>query len=269
MLYSVEPSLFENKRAASKSWGKMGESARAVVKARDEDMPAYQRIQNVIRERIERGELRPGSAVDSERELARIHGVSPMTARHALAELQREGLVERHRGAGTFVAPPKIQFNKLTGFTENMASRGLPARSRIIAATLTETEHDIAAKLGLSPTSRLVVVQRLRQGGSEPFALETCYLAAEEFGELADAALERGSIFAVLEREHGIQLAHADEEIDATTADIKTAELMDIPRGAPLLRIRQLIYSSQGRAVLYVYGLYRSDRHTLRIRRFR
>jgi GntR family transcriptional regulator len=249
----------------------MAESARAVVKVRDreEDKPAYQRIQDAIRQRIERGELTPGAPVDSERELARIHGVSPMTARHALAELQREGLVERHRGAGTFVAPPKIQFNKLTGFTENMASRSLPARSRMLSSTITDAEHDVSAKLGLSPTSRLVVVQRLRLGGNEPFALETCYLAAEEFGELVNAPLERGSIFGALEREHGIQLVHADEEIDATTADAKTAELMDIPRGAPLLRIRQLIYSSQGRAVLYVYGLYRSDRHTLRIRRFR
>src|ERR1051326_8843197 len=157
----------------------MAESARAVLRARDEDTPAYQRIQNAIRERIERGELPPGAPVDSERELARIHRASPMTARHALAELQREGLVERHRGAGTFVAPPKIQFNKLTGFSENRASRGLPARSRVLSASTSETEHDIAAKLGLSPTSRLVVLQRLRQGANEPFALETCYRSEE------------------------------------------------------------------------------------------
>src|ERR1051326_7130580 len=47
----------------------MAESARAVLRARDEDTPAYQRIQNAIRERIERGELPPGAPVDSEREL--------------------------------------------------------------------------------------------------------------------------------------------------------------------------------------------------------
>src|SRR5438270_13777075 len=75
-------------------------------------IPAYRRIQRTIREQIEGGHLQPGQAVDSERELARIHQVSLMTARHALAELQREGLVERHRGSGTFVAPPRIEFNK-------------------------------------------------------------------------------------------------------------------------------------------------------------
>jgi Bacterial regulatory proteins, gntR family len=44
-------------------------------------MPAYQRIQSPIRKRIEAGQLCPGDAVKSERELARIHQVSLMTAR--------------------------------------------------------------------------------------------------------------------------------------------------------------------------------------------
>ncbi|MGH9764390.1 MAG: GntR family transcriptional regulator, partial [Blastocatellia bacterium] len=87
--------------------------------------PAYKRIQNQIRERIEEGHLRPGDVVDSEREMAKRHKVSLMTARHALADLAREGLVERRHGAGTFVAPPKIHFNKLMSYTEQMASRGL------------------------------------------------------------------------------------------------------------------------------------------------
>ena len=70
--------------------------------------PAYKRIQGAILKRIQTGQLKPGDSVDSERELAKIHRVSLMTARHALAGLEREGLVERRRGAGTFVAPPKF-----------------------------------------------------------------------------------------------------------------------------------------------------------------
>lgn len=231
--------------------------------------PAYQRIQRLIRERIEAGKLKPGATVDSERELAKIHQVSLMTARHALAELQREGLVERHRGAGTFVAPPKVHFNRLTSFTENMASRSLQAKSIILSSMLIKDEHDIAARLGLSGASRLLVLKRLRKAAHEPFALETCYLPAEVFSDIAKARLQQGSLFALLERKHGIALAHADEEIDATSADAKTAKLLGVLRGAPLLRIRQVIYSTGGKAVLYVLGLYRSDRHMLHIRRFR
>src|SRR6202162_558925 len=87
--------------------------------------PAYKKIQATILKRIESGHLKPGDAVESERELAKIHRVSLMTARHALTVLEREGMVQRRRGAGTFVAPPKIHFNKLTSFTEQMAGRSL------------------------------------------------------------------------------------------------------------------------------------------------
>jgi len=232
-------------------------------------MPAYQRIQNTIRKRIEQGELHPGDAVKSERELARLHQVSLMTARHALASLEREGVVERRRGSGTFVATPKIHFNKLTSYTEQMASRGLSARSKILTTSVVNGEHEIAARLALPSGSALIKVERVRHAADEPFALETCYLSAEEFKGLDQTILERTSLFATLERDYGVELAYADEEIDATPADVRTAKLLAVPRGSSLLRIRQLIYTTKGKAAIYVLGLYLSGRHTLVIRRFR
>jgi GntR family transcriptional regulator len=231
--------------------------------------PAYRRIQNTIRKRIESGRLHPGDVVESERELAKIHKVSLMTARHALADMAREGLVERRHGAGTFVAPPKIHFNKLMSYTEQMSSRGLSVRSKMIRLSADEIDAEIAARLSLPSANPLMVVQRVRQAGDEPFALETCYLSAEEFPGLASLVLERGSLFLTLERDYGLTLAYADEEIDATDADQRTAELLSVPRGTPMLRIRQLIYSTKGMPAIYVVGLYRSGRHTLLIRRFR
>lgn len=237
--------------------------------ARGNGVPAYKRILGEISERIEKGKLKPGDAVDSERTLARSHGVSLMTARHALAALEREGLVERRRGAGTFVAPPKIHFNKLMSFSEQMATRGLSALSRVVSLKVIDNEQEIAARLSLATGARLLKLERIREGGGEPFALETCYISANDFPDLTRAALERGSLFSILERDYGIVLAHADEEVDATAADPQTCRLLAVPRGAPLLRIRQTIYSTGGKPTIYALGLYRADRHVLRIRRFR
>src|SRR5580765_7871006 len=131
---------------------------------RTNGVPAYQRIQGTIVKRLEKGLLKPGDIVDSERELARIHGVSLMTARHALTALEREGLVVRRRGAGTFVAPPKIHFNKLMSYTEEMSRRGLAVSSKLLSLSVTDTEQEIAARLALPPTGRLIKVERLRQG---------------------------------------------------------------------------------------------------------
>jgi GntR family transcriptional regulator len=231
--------------------------------------PAYKRIQSAIRDRIVSASLKPGDAVASERELAKTHKVSLMTARHALASLEQEGIVERRLGAGTFVAVPKIHFNKLMSYTEQMSSRGLAPRSRVLVAKVIEGEPEVAARLGLPATSRVLKIQRLRLRDEEPFALETCYLAAADFPDLASSPLGRTSLFAILEHEYETKLAYADEEVDATSADANIAELLSVPRGASVLRIRQIIYSTKGKATIYVVGFYRSERHTLFIRRFR
>src|SRR5579885_1664091 len=98
----------------------------------DGKLSAYQRIQQGLLEYIRRKKLGRGELLPSERELARTHGVSMMTARSALAALERQGIVERRRGAGTFVAVPRIEYNKLVSTTELMASRGFRAQSRVL-----------------------------------------------------------------------------------------------------------------------------------------
>jgi GntR family transcriptional regulator len=237
-------------------------------KSRD-GVPAYRKIQTAIRQRIDAGELLSGDAVASERSLAKAHQVSLMTARHALATLEREGIVERRRGVGTFVAAPRIHFNKLMSYTEQMAGRSLNATSKILFAKVIQDEQEVSARLGLPPNAGIVKLERLRQASDDPFALETCYLSAAEFPNLLGSPLQRESLFKILEREYQVELGYADEEVDATAADERTAHLLHIPRKEPLLRIRQVIYSSKGKAIMYVLGFYRSDRHKLLIRRFR
>jgi GntR family transcriptional regulator len=125
------------------------------------------------------------------------------------------------------------------------------------------------ARLSLAPKTHILKLERLRHNSGEPFALETCYFSAKQYGALLSEPLERESLFAILERSYGVVLGYADEEVDATAADPRTAELLGVPRREPLLRIRQVIYSTKGTVIVYVLGLYRSDRHNLVIRRFR
>src|SRR2546428_6749016 len=117
------------------------------MSAKVHSIPAYQRIQSSIRKRIDAGQLRPGDAVSSERDLAKLHQVSLMTARHALASLEREGIVERRRAIGTFVATPKIHFNKLMSYTEQMSSRSLTAGSKGLSAKVPDNENEPSPRL--------------------------------------------------------------------------------------------------------------------------
>lgn len=231
--------------------------------------PAYRRIQRLVQTQIENGEFKPGDLLSSERELARQHGVSLMTARGALSALQQQGLVERRRGAGTFVAIPKIDYNRLLSTTELMGARGVGVRSRVIAASLVRDQSDIAARLGLPGEAPLVKLERLRQIEREALAVETSYFSADKYQGLLTEALDGGSLFRTLEGRYNAQIAYSDEEVDATACEARTATLLGIEKGAPLLRIRQTIYTTTGQPLLYVLGLYRSDMHKMHVRRLR
>lgn len=232
-------------------------------------LPAYRRIASEIQQRIEAGDLKVGDAIDSERDLARVYGVSLMTARHALKDLEADGIVTRRAGVGTFVAPPRIHFNKLLGFTEQMVACGFTPNSRLLSTDVVDDEHEVAARLALPAGSSLVKVQRLRLGNTEPFALETCYLDAKCFAGILNQPLDRRSLFHIIEDEYQLRLAYADEEVDATSADANSAAVLAVVRGAPLLRVRQALYSTAASPLVYSLALYRSDRHSLLVRRFR
>ena len=179
-------------------------------------IPAYQRIQSAIRKRIDAGHLRPGDPVSSERDLAKLHEVSLMTARHALASLEREGIVERRRGVGTFVSAPKIHFNKLMSYTEQMAARSLTAASKILFAKLVDNEPDAAARLSLPPTEQIIKLERLRHASDEPFALETAIFPPPIFPTswLCSSRFP----FRHFERDYDVKLGYSTKN-DATAAD--------------------------------------------------
>jgi len=191
-----------------------------------------------------------------------------MTARHALRELTTEGLLSRRPNVGTFVAHAKIHFNKLTSFTEEMLSRGYIPESRVLSAGYTAKEDEVCSRLALPIGSNLVRLQRLRMSGNERFSVETCYLAAKRFGDILEEDLETQSLFTKLTDVYQVKLAYADEEIDATSADHRTARLLEVEMGAPVLRIRQLLYST-AEPIVYSIALNRSDRHSMFVRRFR
>lgn len=234
-----------------------------------ERTPAYKRIAAGIRVRIERGELVPGDLIESERDLSGTHGVSLMTARQALMELEREGMVHRRRGSGTFVSPPKIHFNRLTSFSEQMGSRGFTPHSKVLSAQIVENNEAISAKLSLPDGSPLVRIQRLRLGNAEPFAVETVYLDSTRFSALLDEDIDRRSLFQILADKFGVEISYADEEVDATPADSRTAALLQVPVRAPILRISQILYSKEAQPTSYSMALYRSDRYSVSLRRFR
>ena len=184
--------------------------------------PAYRRIMESIRGRIRAGDLSPGARVDSERRLAVVHGVSLMTARHALAQLETEGVVVRRPGSGTFVAQPR-RIAIVTECADLLASRGEPAEIRVL--TITED--------AIGRTS----IERLVAGRDSLVAMETITVRAKLVA--AEAAWTERSLATLLRRGFDLVAPWIEETIDAVAADGGVAARLGVSEGTPLVRIRQ------------------------------
>ena len=64
----------------------------------------YQQIVDRFKREVSEGRLKPGSALPSFRQLAEDLLVSVITVKRAYEELEREGIIFRRQGLGTFVA---------------------------------------------------------------------------------------------------------------------------------------------------------------------
>jgi len=87
-------------------------------------IPLYYQLENILRSKIEGGEVLLNHKLPTEQELSQEYKISRATVRQALAALVSEGLLFRKQGKGTFVTEKAGQTKtvKVTGFTEDLFS---------------------------------------------------------------------------------------------------------------------------------------------------
>lgn len=226
-------------------------------------IPLYYQIKTRLLEQIEAGQLKPGDRVPSERELTERYGVSRMTARQALVELETQGCLVRAQGKGTFVATPKFEqpLAMLTSFTEDMRRRGLEAGARVLSAGEMPAGRRVAQALSIVETAPVYRMERLRLAGGEPMALETSHLDASRFPGLLEHDVERRSLYAILREVYGTHLVRATQSLEAVPADSLQAEILHVRDGTPLMLMERISRDQHDRPVEMVRSYYRGDRY--------
>ena len=225
-------------------------------------VPLYHQLKQVLQDGIERGMYKPGDRLPSELELIRQYGISRITVRQALAELEAEGLIVRRHGKGTYVAERRIEQElvRLTDFMEDMQQAGQNPSSRVLAFMHEPASPAVAKALHLKDGTEVVRVDRLRLADGRPMAFDSTWLPLR-FGELLTGMdLTQETIYHILETRYAIPVVSGAFSITATTATNQQAAILDISAGAALLLIQRISYTTDDEPVYVQDRYYRPDR---------
>lgn len=224
--------------------------------------PKYLQITDLLRKRI-LTQMKPGERIPAEVALSQDFGVSRETLRQALEPLEREGLITRTRGRGSFVSerPRRSAPEKLTGMTEDMVSLGMNTRARVLGHSFMEAEGKVGAYLNLEPGSPIVRIERLREFDGAPMSHHMAYLPLDVGARALREDLENNSIILVLGRKLRHPLEEDRQVVEADGADVQLAAHLEVPIGAPLLLVRRLYITANERPVAYFESHFRADRY--------
>jgi GntR family transcriptional regulator len=223
-------------------------------------------------ERLITTSLHPGDQLPGEPKLCEVFGVSRTVIRHALEQLDRDGLIVRIKGKGTFVAEPKINeglVGRLTGFYEDMVEQGYLPVSQVLCQEPIKADSKIAHHLGLQVGEDVIAIKRLRYVNDVPLQLVTTYLPYALCQASLNVDFTHQSLYEFLRRECDLHIAESKRMIEAVLATDEEAELLKIERGAPLILLDSVSYLEDGTPLEYYRAVHRSDRARFEVKLMR
>ncbi|MDX6527440.1 MAG: GntR family transcriptional regulator [Gaiellales bacterium] len=205
-----------------------------------------------------------GEAIPSERQLGIDLGVSRLTVRAALDELVREGYLVRRRGAGTFVAEPKVAKGiNINSFSDDMRERGMQPASRTLDLSVIPAGARLGRILHVSPAEPVVAVKRLRLADGDPMAIELLHVRQALVPGLTAGDLEQNSFYDLLATRYDLSIVGGSQTIEPTVTNEEESSALGVPLHSPALLFERVTQSASGDIVEFTSSTYRGDRYRL------
>ncbi|MFF1453504.1 GntR family transcriptional regulator [Streptomyces sp. NPDC058274] len=221
----------------------------------------HEEIAEELRRAIDREQYAVGSLLPAETELAAHYGVSRGTVRQAVAALTAEGLIGSRQGARRVVLAGRRSqsFAELRSFAQWARAMGRDATGRVVSSRLLPATAEDAVRLQLEAGTTVLHVLRLRGLDGEPVLLERTVYADWIAPAVEAIEPECPSVTQRLYEDEGLVFAYGEHVIDAVAAGAQDAELLGVRRTSPLLRVRRVTTTREGRPVEWSDDRYRSD----------
>ncbi|WP_411820632.1 GntR family transcriptional regulator [Hyphococcus formosus] len=230
-------------------------------------VPAYYQLYVLLAQQIRDGEYAAEEVLPSENEMTAQYGVSRITVRNALQQLEQDGLVRRRRGARTVVLDrgPKDNPPLFEGPVENLLTRGVASKVNNLEMGWTTPPKDVSESLRLKLGTECFHLSRLRYHGEQPFSITRLFAAPFAMKDLDTNNISDEPLLYQIERTGFLAVA-ADQLLSAVLAQGDTAKKLNIPIGSALIQLRRTVYGRDNVPFMYHVSLYRPDQYEYNMR---
>jgi GntR family transcriptional regulator len=229
--------------------------------AKENTTPLYIQLKNRLIGKIQTGALRPGDKLPSESELQREYGLSRVTVRNAMTELEVGGFIVKVQGKGSFVAQPDmLQLpSGVMSFTGNAKMQGIRLTTEVLEAGIKPVNSELDKSFfGLEDGGEIMAVKRIRIADGIPISVEENHFSAK-LETLAGDDLT-GSLYELLMRKYRmIPSNKGRRSIYISYASEETAGYLDISVGTPVIDSELCVFDINGDPIHTVHEIVRGD----------
>jgi GntR family transcriptional regulator len=214
-------------------------------------MARYRAIAADIAAKIRDGHYAPGEALPPQRELSTAYGVTLMTLRQALRELDAEGLIVQQPGKGTFVTPPQLayQLGALRSFADDLRDQGHEVRTTVIACAQRRMPACVTARLRVRDTETGLRLERVRAFAGRRAIHQVSWVREPHADLVREVDFTTTSLYAAL-ADVGVVVARASETIRPELLRADVARHLDEDEGAPVLVSDRITCGPDGTALV-------------------
>jgi DNA-binding GntR family transcriptional regulator len=219
--------------------------------------PKYWHLKTVLSEALD-SEFSVGEILPNERDLAARFGVARATLRQALEQLELEGRLQRRRGVGTTVAPPRM--GVAVGSEQHTWPGGPGDVWQPVDCVLAVPPAAVAAALETGADEPVHTVRRIRTTHGQPVAAELLHIPQSSVPDLSaiDAPSGAARARAVLRELQRRELEGHDSAVELGSARADDAKELDRLPGAPVLVVTTR-FLAEGRTAALSVATYRAD----------
>ncbi|MCS2158275.1 GntR family transcriptional regulator [Scandinavium sp. H11S7] len=222
--------------------------------------PMYRQIADTLRERVQRGELKPGDALPTESALQEEFAVSRVTVRQALKQLTQEAIIESIQGSGSYVKAERVNYDiyQLTSFYEKLADRNVETHSDVRVFEAIDACQEMAEKLQVAVGDKIWHVKRVRFIQQKPVTLEETWMPLALFPDLTWQVMEN-SKYHFIEAVKKMVIDRSEQEIVPVMPSEEAVKLLGLDPNQPILEKISRGYLDDGKVFEYSRNAFKSD----------